>query len=176
MATDQSSYHHYYQIVSKFRRKNCDSLTNLNAKHESTQAAVGNKRTKMKKSSKFLPIIENKSHLTTSALRRRFSLFRPKRSFHSNEFEEIIDQLRDDLQKKSTEIEMLKNGIDSNPFQSTLHAKFDAMRRENDLLKKSIEELESFAQRYQSKNERERVFFYCLFISTWIELLNRRHM
>lgn len=165
MATmDQSSYHHYYQIVSKFRRQNCDSLV----KQESTQATAANKRTKMKKSSKFLPSIENKSRLTTSAIRRRFSLFRPKHSFHSNEFEDIIEQLNDDLQKKNNEIEMLKTRA-SKPLQMTLHDKFDAMRRENDLLKKSIEELESFAQRYQSKNESCCFFFYCLFVSTWQE-------
>ena len=172
MSTDQSSYHHYYQIVSKFRRRNSDSRLNLHSKNETTQAtAVGatNKRTNMKKSSKLFPSIENKSRQTTSALRRRLSLFhRSKRPLQTHEFEQIIDQLTDDLQKKTSEVQLLKNDLDQkrNPnleqamqMQTTLHAKFAEMRRENELLKKSIEELEFFAQRYQSKEEEEDDIF-----------------
>lgn len=172
MATDQSSsYHHYYQIVSKFRRKNSDSRINLHLKNETTQAAATNKRTKMKKSSKFFPSIENKSRQTTSALRRRFSLFRQpnNRPRQTHEFEQIIDQLTDDLQKKTTEVQLLKGDLDHNrthnleqamQIQTKLHAKFEEMRRENELLKKSIEELEFFAQRYQSKMRNFLFFFY----------------
>ncbi|CAF3911725.1 unnamed protein product [Rotaria sp. Silwood2] len=183
MATNKSlSHHRNYQIApsvisAKFRSKSSDSLSNNNRKIESQQKEKQiNKTTKMKKSQTELTYFETKPIETicntTSMLRRRFSLFRTKRSQPSNEnvnvpaLQQIIDKLRHDLQIKTDELETMKKRTEykrcsiiqsSNEsieqafqLQTILNARLEEMLTENDLLKKSIQELESFAQ--QQKN------------------------
>jgi hypothetical protein len=123
---------------------------------------------------------------TTSALRRRFSLFRIKR-FQQNPqqqqqtlindvpnensnvlaLQQIIDQLRRDLQIKTDELETMRQRIEKKrssiavpsnesieqamQLQTMLNARLEEMLIENDLLKKSIQELESFAQQQRCK-------------------------
>jgi len=98
MATNKSSSsHHYYQIASplkstKFVSKSSESLSKLDSNTEVQSQKQTNKSTKMKKSQTALNGFETKTLQspqslinTTSALRRRFSLFRIKRSQQSNE-------------------------------------------------------------------------------------------
>ncbi len=150
MATNRPlSYHHYYQIFSKFRSKSSDSLSNLQR----------TKLSKMKKSETLLSGFENKSSPTptTTTVRHRFSFFRLKRSSNSNvqALEEIIDQLKTDLQTKTNELQSIKEYQRNQSIeqamqvQTMLNVKLEEMLTENDLLKKSIEELESFAQEQQ---------------------------
>ncbi len=164
MATNRPlSYHHYYQIISKFRSKSSDSLSNTKS------AKQVNKPTKMKKSQTIYSDFESKSPQITSALRRRFSFFRLKRSSQSNiqGLQQIIDQLKCDLQMKTDELEAMKEHHLIQPssnqsieqamqLQTTLNAKLEEMLTENDLLKKSIEELESFVQQQKSKSKRKK--------------------
>ncbi|CAF2480993.1 unnamed protein product [Rotaria sp. Silwood2] len=117
---------------------------------------------------------------STSLLRRRFSLFRIKRPQQqssindvSNEnsnvqaLQQIIDQLRHDLKIKTDELETMREHIEkkrisiSTPsnesieqamqLQTMLNARLEEMLIENDLLKKSIQELELFAQQQKCK-------------------------
>jgi len=184
-------HHHYYRIThpviaSKFRSKSSDSLVNINSKNDSQQKEKQkqvNKITKMKKSQTVFSGFDIKPIQTTfnsaSALRRRFSFFRLKRSQPSNEhsniqaLQQIIEQLRRDLQTKTDEVEIMKEHIENKrtmgiiqpsnesieqalQLQTILNAKLDDMLTENDLLKKNIQELESYAQQQKSK----RIKFY----------------
>lgn len=185
------SHHHYYQIThpviaSKFRSKSSDSLVNIHSKNDSQQKEKQkqvNKITKMKKSQTVFSGFDIKPIQTTfnsaSALRRRFSFFRLKRSQPSTEhsniqaLQQIIEQLRRDLQTKTDEVEIMKEHIENKrtmgiiqpsnesieqalQLQTILNAKLEDMLNENDLLKKSIQELESYAQQQKSK----RIKFY----------------
>ncbi|CAF0754484.1 unnamed protein product [Rotaria sp. Silwood1] len=190
MATNKSSSssHHSYQIASpikssKLVSKSSESLSNI--EHQSPKQS--NKTTKMKKSQTALNGFETKPIQTpqtslnsTSVLRRRFSLFRIKRSQQqssindlSNEnsnvqaLQQIIDQLRHDLKIKTDELETMRQHIEkkrtsiSTPsnesieqamqLQTMLNARLEEMLIENDLLKKSIQELEIFAQQQRCK-------------------------
>jgi hypothetical protein len=118
---------------------------------------------------------------STSALRRRFSLFRIKRSQQqplindiSNEnsnvqaLQQIIEQLRRDLQIKTNELETMRQHIEKKrssiavpsnesieqamQLQTMLNARLEEMLMENDLLKKSIQELELYAQQQKCKS------------------------
>jgi hypothetical protein len=185
MATNRplSHHHYYYQIThpvldSKFRSKSSDSLINLNLKNESPQ-----KQSKMKTSQTAFPGFEIKPIQTTfnsaMALRRRFSFFRRKRSQPSNEhshvqvLQQIIEQLRHDLQTKTDELETMKEHIENKrttsmiqpanesieqamQLQTMLNARLEEMLIENDQLKKSIQELESFAQQEKSKRKKKK--------------------
>ncbi|CAF4502114.1 unnamed protein product [Rotaria magnacalcarata] len=120
---------------------------------------------------------------STSVLRRRFSLFRTKRpqqlqqtsinDVSSNEnsnvqsLQQIIDQLRHDLQIKTDELETMRQHIEKKrssvavpsnesieqamQLQTMLNTRLEEMLIENDLLKKSIQELEIFAQQQKCK-------------------------
>lgn len=163
MATERPlSYHHYYQIVSKSRSKSSDSLT----RRDQTNPAFP-KTTNTKEP----PILSTGSEAKPlPTIRRRFSLFRSKRSAQSNEtinaqaLQQIIYQLRVDLQRKNDELDAMKARIEHrrNPniaqamqFQTMLNGKLRELLAENDLLKRSIEELESFAQQNKGKSERK---------------------
>lgn len=121
---------------------------------------------------------------STSVLRRRFSLFRIKRTPQSQQpatliadpssgnsnvqaLQQIIDQLRRDLRMKTDELESMRERIEKKrssiavptnesieqamQLQSMLNARLEEMLIENDLLKKSIQELESYAQQQKCK-------------------------
>jgi hypothetical protein len=187
MSTDKTlSRHHYYQIAapiisSNFLCKNSDSITNIDLKIECQQKQKQvNKTSKMKKSQiATITDCETKSGDTsltsTSMLRRRFSLFRSKRS-NIQALHQTIDQLKRDLQTKTNELETMKDKIGTKQndsmqpsnesieqamqLQTVLNAKLEEMITENDLLKKSIQELESFAQQQKSKTKKKEVHFY----------------
>jgi len=193
MATNKSSSSHYYQIASpinssKFVSKSSESLSNIDSNNDLQSQKQSNKSTKMKKSQTALNGFETKIiqlpqpllH-STSALRRRFSLFRIKRSQQQqssmndlpNEnsnvqaLQQIIDQLRRDLQIKTDELETMRQRIEKKrssiavpsnesieqamQLQTILNVRLEEMLIENDLLKKSIQELESFAQQQKCK-------------------------
>jgi hypothetical protein len=193
MATNKSSSSHYYQIASpinssKFVSKSSESLSNIDSNNDLQSQKQSNKSTKMKKSQTALNGFETKIiqlpqpllH-STSALRRRFSLFRIKRSQQQqssmndlpNEnsnvqaLQQIIDQLRRDLQIKTDELETVRQRIEKKrssiavpsnesieqamQLQTILNVRLEEMLIENDLLKKSIQELESFAQQQKCK-------------------------
>ncbi|CAM4794869.1 unnamed protein product [Rotaria magnacalcarata] len=191
MATNKSSPPHYYQISAAINStkpvsKSSESLTNI----EYQSAKQINKSSKMKKSQTVLNGFETKivpsppSILnSTSVLRRRFSLFRTKRpqqlqqtsinDVSSNEnsnvqsLQQIIDQLRHDLQIKTDELETMRQHIEKKrssvavpsnesieqamQLQTMLNTRLEEMLIENDLLKKSIQELEIFAQQQKCK-------------------------
>lgn len=195
MATDKpSSSPHYYQIASpinssKFISKSSESLANIDPNIDVQSQKQSNKSTKMKKSQTALNGFETKTFQSpqillnsTSALRRRFSLFRIKRSQQQqpssiidvpNEnsnvqaLQQIIDQLRRDLQIKTDELETMRQRIEKKrssiavpsnesieqamQLQTMLNVRLEEMLIENDLLKKSIQELESFAQQQKCK-------------------------
>jgi predicted RNase H-like nuclease (RuvC/YqgF family) len=185
MATNKSSSHHYYQIAppiisSKFLSKSSESLSKLDIQSQKQS----DKSSKMKKSQTVVNGFETKNVQppqpllnSTSALRRRFSLFRIKRSQQQQQssvndlpsensniqaLQQIIDQLRRDLQIKTDELETMQQRIEkkrssiavpSNEsieqamhLQTLLNTRLEEMLSENDLLKKSIQELEAFAQ------------------------------
>lgn len=189
MATNKSSSHHCYQIAPpsksiKLVSQSSESLTNI----ELQSSKQSNKSTKMKKSQTILNGFDTKPAQTqqtlvnsTSALRRRFSLFRIKRTQQqssisdiSNEnsniqaLQQIIDQLRRDLQVKTNELETMRQhtekkrssiAVPSNEsieqaihLQTMLNARLEEMLLENDLLKKSIQELENYAQHQKCKS------------------------
>ena len=155
---------------------------------------ASNKSTKMKKSQTALNGFEAKTAPTpappmtsTSILRRRFSLFRIKRPQQQQQssppaacanempaetsnvqaLQQIIDQLRRDLQMKTDELETTRERIEKKrssiaapsnesieqamQLQTMLNARLEEMIIENDLLKKSIHELESYAQQQQQQ-------------------------
>lgn len=167
------SHHHYYQILhpvfaSRFSSKSSDSLTNINIKNDLKQKQKQvNKTTKMKKSQTIFSDIDTLT--STSSLRRRFSLFRLKRSQPSTEnshiqtLQQTVEQLQRDLQIKTDELETMKEHIETKQsnqsideaiqLQTILNAKLEEMLIENDFLKKSIQELESYAQQEKSKRE-----------------------
>jgi len=120
---------------------------------------------------------------STSILRRRFSLFRIKRpqqqqqqssmndiqneSSNVEALQQIIAQLRRDLQMKTDELETMRERIEKKrssiavpsnetigqamQLQTMLNARLEEMLIENDLLKKSIQELEAFAEQQRCK-------------------------
>ncbi len=188
-------HHHYYQIThpviaSKFRSKSSDSLVNINSKNDSQKKEKPkqvNKTMKMKKSQTVFSGFDIKPIQTTfnsaTALRRRFSLFRLKRSQRSNEHSNIqalqqtIEQLRRDLQSKTDEVDIMKEHIDNKrtmgmiqpsnesieqaiQLQTILNSKLENMLTENDLLKKSIQELESYAQQQKRKRIKKKKFSF----------------
>ncbi len=177
------SYHHYYQIsppllTTKFLSKSSDSLSNAHLKNESQQKQIS-KKSKMKHLQ--IPLIDfeikpiQNMFISTSALRRRFSLFRMKRSQQSDEnsnvhtLQQNIEQLKRDLQIKADELEAMReqiknkqNGMIQSPnksieqameIQTMLNARLEDMLVENDLLKNSIQELESFAEQLKCKRK-----------------------
>ncbi|CAF1013087.1 unnamed protein product [Rotaria sordida] len=196
MATNKSlSHHRNYQIApsiiySKIHSKSSESLLNNNQKIDLQQKEKQfNKIIKMKKSQTELTNFETTTtkpiEITcnaTSILRRRFSLFRIKRSQPSNEnvnvqaLQQIIDKLRYDLHIKTTELEIIKKHTENKcnsiiqpsnesieqafQLQTILNTRLEEMLTENDLLKKSIQELESFAQQQKSKKNHSG-FFFC---------------
>ena len=130
MATNKSSSSpHYYQIASstspsKLTSKSSESISNI----EFQSQKQSNKTSKMKKSQTVVNGFETNSIQTpltsvnsTSALRRRFSLFRMKRSQQQSStnddiqnencnvqaLQNIIGQLRRDLQIKTNELETI---------------------------------------------------------------------
>lgn len=186
MATTRPlSHHHYYQIApsiiySKFLSRSTDSVLNNTLKDLSQQKDKQVSKTSKLKSSpmaltncdaKPLQSIGN----STSLLRRRFSLFRTKRPQQSNEnanvqaLQQIIDQLRHDLQLKNDELASVKKQFENKnctilqtsnesieqamQLQTMLNSKLEEMLTENDLLKKSVQELESYAEQHRSKKE-----------------------
>jgi hypothetical protein len=191
MATNKPSSPHYYQIASpsKFVSKSSESLSNIDPNSELQSQKQSNKSTKMKKSQTVLSGFQIKNVQSpqpllnsTSALRRRFSLFRIKRSQQQQQalindvpnensniqaLQQIIDQLRRDLQIKTNELETMRLRIEKKrssiavptnqsieqamQLQTMLNARLEEMLIENDLLKKSIQELESFAQQQKRK-------------------------
>ena len=190
MATNKSSIHHCYQIAppinaSKFASRSTESLTNLDSTSENqSQKQAAKSAPKMKKSQTVFNGFESKLVQTpqqpvinsTSALRRRFSLFRIKRSQQQQTLiidrpddnsnvqalQQIIDQLRRDLRMKTDELESMRERIEKKRssiavptnesieqamhLQTMLNARLEEMLIENDLLRKSIQELESYAQ------------------------------
>jgi len=196
MATNKPSSPHYYQIASpinssKFISKSSESLSNIDPNIDLQSPKQSNKTTKMKKSQTALNGFETKTIQspqpllnTTSALRRRFSLFRIKRSQQQQQqasindvpnensnvqaLQQIIDQLRRDLQIKTDELETMRQRIEKKrssiavpsnesieqamQLQSMLNIRLEEMLIENDLLKKSIQELESFAEQQKCKS------------------------
>ena len=129
---------------------------------KSVEPILKSKKT-MKKSPTTLTAFEMKPiGSVNSPLRRRFSLFRLKRSHpsrdqcHIQTLEQIIDQLRHDLQLKTFELDSIRQRsrlISPSSSQSIEHAlqlqtilngKLDDMLMENELLKRSIHELETF--------------------------------
>ena len=119
---------------------------------------------------------------STSALRRRFSLFRIKRSppqptvphdlpndnaNNVQALQQMIEQLRRDLQVKTDELETMRQCIEKKhssiavpsnqpieqamQLQTMLNARLEEMLSENDLLKKSIQDLECFAHQQHCK-------------------------
>jgi len=195
MAANKPSSPHYYQIASpinssKFISKSSESLSNIDPNIDLQSQKQSNKSTKMKKSQTALNGFETKTIQSpqpllnsTSALRRRFSLFRIKRSQQQQQqasindvpnensnvqaLQQIIDQLRRDLQIKTDELETMRQRIEKKrssiavpsnesieqamQLQSMLNVRLEEMLIENDLLKKSIQELESFAQQQKCK-------------------------
>ena len=197
MAMNKSSSHHCYQIApplnaSKFVSKSTESLTNIDLNNENQKQSA--KASKMKKSQTVFNGFETKGRQSpsqqqpalssTSILRRRFSLFRIKRtqqqqpqptlitnpsSGNSNvqALQQIIDQLRCDLRIKTDELESMRERIEKKrssiavptnesieqamQLQTMLNARLEEMLIENDLLKKSIQELESYAQQQKCK-------------------------
>ena len=190
MATikSSSSSQHYYQIASplnssKSLSKSSESLANIDSNIDKQST----KSTKMKKSQTVFNGFETKPISSpspvlnsTSALRRRFSLFRIKRTQQApsindipNEnsnvqaLQHIIEQLRRDLQIKTDELETMREHIEKKrssiavpsnesieqamQLQTILNARLEEMLMENDLLKKSIHELESYAQQQKRK-------------------------
>lgn len=176
---------------SKFLSRSSESLTATDPIADAQHVKQSSKSSKMKKSQTALSGFEAKLSASphslfnsTSALRRRFSLFRIKRSqqqqqqhsaanepangtSHVHALQQIIDQLRRDLQLKTDELETMRQRIErkrssiavsSNDsighamqLQTVLNARLEEMLVENDLLKKSIHELEAFAQQQQRK-------------------------
>jgi hypothetical protein len=196
MAINKPSSQHYYQIaspinISKFVSRSSESLSIIEPNIDLQTQKQSNKSTKMKKSQTALNGFETKTSQSpqplinsTSALRRRFSLFRIKRSQQQQQqlslndvpnensnvqvLQQIIDQLRRDLQIKTDELETMRQRIEKKrnsialpsnesieqamQLQTMLNARLEEMLIENDLLKKSIQELESFAQQQKRKS------------------------
>jgi hypothetical protein len=196
MAINKPSSQHYYQIaspinISKFVSRSSESLSIIDPNIDLQTQKQSNKSTKMKKSQTALNGFETKTSQSpqplinsTSALRRRFSLFRIKRSQQQQQqlslndvpnensnvqvLQQIIDQLRRDLQIKTDELETMRQRIEKKrssiavpsnesieqamQLQTMLNARLEEMLIENDLLKKSIQELESFAQQQKRKS------------------------
>ena len=185
MTTNKPSSNCYYQLASpvnstKFTSKSSELL-------ESQPQKLPNKSIKMKKSQTVINGFESKTIQSsqslinsTSALRRRFSLFRIKRSQQPSSthdisnnnsnvqvLQQIIEQLRHDLRIKTDELGVMRQHIENKrssiavssnesieqamQLQTMLNSRLEEMLVENDLLKKSIQELELFAQ--QSKCE-----------------------
>ncbi|CAF3354468.1 unnamed protein product [Rotaria socialis] len=184
MATNKSFFRPYnYQIApriitAKFRSKSSDSVSNHNNNNQKIDSQKQeNKISKMKKSQTTLTDFETKpletTCNTTSMLRRRFSLFRIKRSQQANEnvnvhaLQQIIDNLRHDLQNKTDELQTIKKHVEKKrhsiiqlpdesieqalQMQTTLNGRLEEMLTEKDLLKKRIQELESYAQQTKRK-------------------------
>ncbi|UJR35827.1 hypothetical protein I4U23_028574 [Adineta vaga] len=185
MATNKLSSHYYQIVSSKFLSRSSESLAKIDLNNDLQISKQSTKSTKMKKSQTVLNGFESKNgpssqslFNTTSALRRRFSLFRIKRPQQQQQqqssisdvpnensnvqaLQQIIDQLRHDLQMKTDELETMRQHIEkkrssialpSNEtigqamhLQTMLNARLEEMLIENDLLKKSIQELETFA-------------------------------
>lgn len=190
MATNKSLSQHYYQLASsKFLSKSSESLSKLDSNIELQKQKQTNKSSKMKKSQTVLNGFEIKTGQSpqsllnsTSILRRRFSLFRIKRpqqqqqssmndiqneSSNVEALQQIIAQLRRDLQMKTDELETMRERIEKKrssiavpsnetigqamQLQTMLNARLEEMLIENDLLKKSIQELEAFAEQQRCK-------------------------
>lgn len=208
MATSKSSIHHCYQIAapinaSKFVSRSTESLTNLDSMNDNQSQKQTTKAAKMKKSQTVFNGFETKIVQTpqqpvinsTSVLRRRFSLFRIKRSQqqqqtlitdrpHENSnvqaLQQIIDQLRRDLRMKTDELESMREHIEKKRssiavptnesieqamhLQTMLNARLEEMLIENDLLKKSIQELESYAQQQKCKLSNELLLMIMIII------------
>lgn len=180
------SYHQYYHVVppaspTKCRSKSSESLPNHQQPVHDTESKPASRKSKLKKSHTALIDFQAKSGAgSSSALRRRLSLFRVKRSAHSDEPENVhslqqnIDQLKRDLLVKNKELEGMREFIESKrrlmrqtssesieqamQLQLILHARLEEMLRENDLLKKNIHELETFAQQQQKRKRRASRF------------------
>ena len=186
--------HHYYQIAaslnsSKFLSKSSESLSKIDSNTDLQTQKQTNKPTKMKKSQTVLNGFETKTDQSllnsTSVLRRRFSLFRIKRpqqqmtdiqneSSNVQALQQIIDQLRRDLQMKTDELETMRQRIEKKrssiavpstetighamQLQTMLNARLEEMLIENDLLKKSIQELEAFAEQQRCKSFKKFYF------------------
>ena len=174
MATNKASstQHHFSPpaVLSRFLSRSSDSIADISSKADALhKQKKGSKPSKMKKSQTALAGFDTKlmsaSH-SASSLRRRFSLFRAKRSSQSNieSLQQTIDQLKGELQTKANELETLREHIETKrqqpstesieqamQLQAMLNAKLEEMLTENDLLKKSIQDLEYFAQQERSK-------------------------
>ena len=195
MSTNKLSSHYYQFVSSKFLSRSSESLAKIDSNNDLQVQKQPAKSTKMKKSQTVLNGFESKNgpssqslFNTTSVLRRRFSLFRIKRPQQqqqhqqhqsatadaSNEtsnvqaLQQIIDQLRHDLQMKTNELETMRQRIEKKrssiavssnetigqamQLQTMLNARLEEMLVENDLLKKSIQELEAFALQQKRKS------------------------
>jgi hypothetical protein len=91
----------------------------------------------------------------------------PNENSNVQALQQIIDQLRRDLQIKTDELETMRQRIEKKrssiavpsnesieqamQLQTILNVRLEEMLIENDLLKKSIQELESFAQQQKCK-------------------------
>ncbi|CAF1459901.1 unnamed protein product [Adineta ricciae] len=163
--------------ATKYRSKSSESLPSHHLQptilFEQHQQHL-NRKAKVKKSNTALIDFQVKpSANTSSVLRRRFSLFRAKRCHQSDEqadiqtLQQTIDQLKQDLLIKTNELEGMKELIENKRntmrhtpgdsieqamrLQLILHARLEEMLRENELLKKTICDLETFAQQQKSK-------------------------
>ena len=178
------------KVETKVDLSSSSSAQNGNALSSSSSIT---KPTKMKKSQTALNGFETKGASainSTSILRRRFSLFRIKRpqptiihsapeptkasltddSTNVHALQQIINQLRHDLQMKTTELESMRERMEKKrssiatipstdsieqamQLQTLLNARLEEMLIENDLLKKSIHELETYAQHQQQQQQ-----------------------
>lgn len=131
------------------------------------QRRVDSETKSKKKLAATLTPLEIRSLTTTfpslPPFRRRFSFFRSKRSQTQTDrsqiqtLQQIIDRLRHDLQVKTFELDSIRQRSFLLPpsnesieqalqFQTILNGKLETMLAENDLLKRSIHELETFLQ------------------------------
>ena len=169
MATSGKSFHHYDQILpqSKQRSQSSDPISIHFEKNSNKQ------KLKMKKSETTLNNIEGKSSSTlaslfnsASPLRRRLSFFRAKRSqTNSTEaLQQMVERLRYDLQLKTDELEAWKSSpwlcSSIEQWQSRVNRKFEKLAIENNMLRRNIQELETFIQQETSKKKNEIVLRY----------------
>jgi hypothetical protein len=173
-------HHHHYDRISplilpyKMRSQSSDTISNRDFKLDSSSTSNKKKLSSLltdfdiKTTTNVSPL--SSSATATAALRRRFSLFRLKRSQTTHDFnhiqtlEQIIVQLRRDLHMKTVELDTTRERIKRKrhhhivlptnesiehamQLQTVLNDKLDDMLLENESLKKSIYDLEAFVQR-----------------------------
>lgn len=120
---------------------------------------------------------------STSPIRRGFSLFRPKRSrLDSNEtFEQLIQRLRLDFKVKAEQLDARKSAAwipSVERWQSKINRKLEKILLENDLLKKTIEDLDTFVDHQPGSSlfvvETRIPHFLCEWFSTMTSSRRRK--